>query len=67
MTAQAPKLIHAAIFATADPAARCELTVKGTLDSVLANVPAGGTWRPGPPTALRHADIPPLGQLPAAS
>ena len=57
--------VHAAIFDSTDPATRARLTVKGTIANVALNVPAGGCWREVPVGVARHADIPPLGELPA--
>ena len=57
--------IHAAIFDSTDTAARARLTVKGTTINVALNVPPGGCWREVPVGVTRHADIPPLGELPA--
>ncbi len=38
-------MIHAAIFATTDPAERATLIVTGAPDQIALNTPPGGCWR----------------------
>jgi hypothetical protein len=56
--------LHAAIFASADPAAKCSMIMGGTIADIQANVPTAGTWRVLPVGVNRVADVPALGQLP---
>jgi hypothetical protein len=64
MRSPANARFHAAIFASADPAARTTLLVGGTIADIQANVPAGGCWRQVPAGVHRAAAVPKLGDLP---
>jgi len=57
-------MIHAAIFATTDPAARASLLVSGGRDDVERNTPPGGCWRLVPAGCASAEDVPALGSLP---
>ena len=61
--ASARGFVHAAVFRTNDPAERTALLVSGSIDTVRANVPAGGCWRAVPAGVTHAGDVPPLGEL----
>ena len=56
--------LHAAIFASTDPAARAVALMGGTLADIQANVPKGGCWRRVPFGVHRLSALPTLGELP---
>ncbi|MHB8285343.1 MAG: hypothetical protein ACYDD1_11770 [Caulobacteraceae bacterium] len=56
-------MIHAAIFGTADSAARASLLITGSPADVARNTPPGGCWRLVPAGCASTADVPPLGKL----
>ena len=60
-------MIHAAIFATTDPACRSRLVISGSARLVALNTPPGGCWRLVPVGCPGVGDVPPLGELPAPS
>lgn len=56
--------IRAAIFDSTDPGARSTRLISASVDTVQANTPKGGCWRPAPAGARRNADVPRLASSP---
>jgi hypothetical protein len=59
-------MIHAAIFASTDPAARASLLISGGRADIELNTPPGGCWRVVPAGCISAGDVPALGALPIA-